>query len=465
MEWDLKLVMHRLSIKRKLLIYNFFIQILVLIIFSVSLYKALDISTVDKIHSTLKVILLDVVDDVIEQKEDLSLIHFNEENEYKYKPLYIRLIEVSDTVNQLSGLEFPAEISTTVLMAKSLKKDTIIFYEQDKYIISRIKIDIDKKEYIVEIATDKKILDKTLENLLYILFFITPIIIVLSTLGGYFLIYKSFLPIEGILEQLKNINATDLSKRLFRSKNRDEIDLLKKEINSLIARLESSFEKISQFSSDASHEFKTPLTIIRGEIEVGLRKDRTTLEYKEILTSNLNEVLTIQQTVADLLFLAKSEQYLSVITKEDVFIDEVLAESMKELESFSKLHDITLKYDLKGSFLTKGNSALLKIALKNIVKNAIVFSHRGSYVQSRVYKVDKNIVISIEDKGIGIAKDEQKKIFENFYRTDKSRNKNLGGTGLGMSICNKIVKSHQGSIEIISEENVGTKVLVYIPIA
>lgn len=99
-----------------------------------------------------------------------------------------------------------------------------------------------------------------------------PIVLIFSIIGGNFLIYKSFLPIENILSELKQINANDLSARLKSNKNKDEINQLVEEVNSLLKRLESSFERISQFSSDASHELKTPLTIIRGEIEIALRK-------------------------------------------------------------------------------------------------------------------------------------------------------------------------------------------------
>lgn len=454
--------MNRLSIKKKLLIYSFLIQLIILIIFSFSLYKALSISSIDKLETTLKVIILDVADDTLEH--EFKMLNFNEEKEYKFEPLYIRLLKLDDKLKIIESTKFPIEIKSEYRKLNLMEKDTIVFEYQDSYIISRIKLDIKNSSYVIEVATNYSTLNSTLENLLYILFLIVPIILIFSTIGGYFLIYKSFLPIEKILISLKEINATDLSKRLDIKNNNDEIDLLTKEINNLITRLEVSFTKISQFSSDASHELKTPITIIRGELEIGLRKDRTKDEYKEILTDSLEEILIIQQTIDDLLFLAKSELQLKSTVKDEVYVDKVIIESVKELKSYAKLKHIVIDIYKNEPLQIEGYSKLLKIAIKNILKNAISYSYQDSIVTINNNIKDDILYITIKDTGIGIPKEEQKKIFENFYRTDKSRNKNSGGVGLGMAISSKIIKIHNGTIELMSEENIGTTIKIVIPL-
>ena len=455
-------MMNRLSIKKKLLIYSFLIQLIILIIFSFSLYKALSISSIDKLETTLKVIILDVADDTLEH--EFKMLNFNEEKEYKFEPLYIRLLKLDDKLKIIESTKFPIEIKSEYRKLNLMEKDTIVFEYQDSYIISRIKLDIKNSSYMIEVATNYSTLNSTLENLLYILFLIVPIILIFSTIGGYFLIYKSFLPIEKILISLKEINATDLSKRLDIKNNNDEIDLLTKEINNLITRLEVSFTKISQFSSDASHELKTPITIIRGELEIGLRKDRTKDEYKEILTDSLEEILIIQQTIDDLLFLAKSELQLKSTVKDEVYVDKVIIESVKELKSYAKLKHIVIDIYKNEPLQIEGYSKLLKIAIKNILKNAISYSYQDSIVTINNNIKDDILYITIKDTGIGIPKEEQKKIFENFYRTDKSRNKNSGGVGLGMAISSKIIKIHNGTIELMSEENIGTTIKIVIPL-
>jgi len=447
-------MMNKLSIKKKLLIYVFFIQVFVLAIFSISLHKTLEISTIDKLESTLKVITLDIVDDILEE-DDLDDLDFDEEKEYKFEPLYIRFVKLDKQINIIKDVSFPKEIKSDISLLNLYDNDIIHFEKQGSFIISRLKFIIKKENYVVEIATNDGNLNNTLENLLYILIFIIPLILIIAIIGGYFIIYKSFYPIEQIVQNLKEINSKNLSKRLDRLENDDEIDNLSKEVNSLLNRLEISFDKISHFSSDASHELKTPLTIIRGEIEIALRKDRSIDEYKDTLNTSLEEVLLIQQTIDDLLFLAKSKDKLENIEK-GIYLDEVTLQAGKELEKFAKTKKINIEYDINEALQLDGHLQLLKIAVKNIIKNAIIFSHENSSIYIRNYSIDGYSIISIKDMGIGIPKNEQKKIFEKFYRTDKSRNKDSGGTGLGMSISKKIMEMHNGEIILESSENIGT---------
>lgn len=452
--------MNRLSIKQKLLIYNIAIQSIILIVFSFSIYKTLQISTLDRIQTSLKVIVLDVADDVLDHKNNLEESYFDEEKEYKYEPLYIRLVKMNEqSLDVVKTTLFPTELTLDKTHFTGYKHNTIYFYETSEYIISTIKIDIYDEDYLVQVATDYNFLNSTMQNLLYTLMFIVPIILIFAIIGGYFLIYKSFLPIEQMVQKLKNITAGNLSKRLPENSTNDEIDLLTQEINNLLTRLEISFEKISQFSSDASHELKTPLTIIRGEIEVALRKERSSEEYQKTLKSCLDEILIIQQTTNDLLFLARNENDTN-IQIEDVYIDEITNDAIKELESLATLKSVRVTFDIQDILQMKGHNQLLKIAIKNVLKNAISFSHVNQTIEVCNYKEDDYSVISIKDYGIGISKEEQQKIFEKFYRTDKSRNKESGGTGLGMAIVDKIVKIHHGVIELQSEENMGTTILL-----
>ena len=449
-----------LSIKKKLLIYSFFIQLIILSIFSFSLYKAIEISTLDKFQATLKVIILDVTDD-LKEKDAIAEAVLNEEKEYNFEPLYIRILDNNTHKKIIQTTNFPEDIENDDIYLNKLKENIITFEEQNNYLLSRIKIDFNNSQkVIIEVATTKDMLWSHLDNLLYILSFIIPIVLIFAIIGGNFLIYKSFTPIEKVLEELKNITATDLSARLKSSNNQDEINELITEINNLLGRLESSFERISQFSSDASHELKTPLTIIKGEMEIALRKDRNIEEYKQSLKTSLDEVIVIEKTINDLLFLAKNEKDLILENMEVLYFDEIIDESINEVKNFAKLNNIKIKFDLIETSEFHGYSNLLKIAIKNILKNAIQFSHNNSEIIVKSYKEKDFFNISIQDFGIGIPLNEQEKIFEKFYRTDKSRSKNSGGTGLGMSIVKKIIHIHKGYIKVESIENIGTTIFI-----
>ncbi len=447
-----------LSIKKRLLVYHFFIQIIVLIIFSFSLYKALEISTIDKLEATLKVIILDITDD-LQEKSKITETLLDEEKEYKYEPLFIRILNDKNFEKIIQTDNFPHNIIKNEKYLSNLKLNTISFEEQNNYFISRIKINFhDEQTVIIEAITTKDVITTTLENLLYILYFILPIILVFAVIGGNFIIYKSFSPFQNILEKLKQINANDLSSRLKTTDTKDEISELINEINNLLSRLENSFEKISQFSSDASHELKTPLTIIKGELEIALRKDRSVEDYKETINRSLYELSGIEQTINDLLFLAKNENEIIIDKKDNFYLDEIVDESINELKNFAKLHKVEIVFEVEDNLEFFGFSNLLKIAIKNVLKNAIQFSFENSKVIVKIFEKDNLLNISIKDFGIGIPLNEQEKIFDKFYRTDKSRNKNSGGTGLGMSILKKIVDIHKGEITIKSEENKETTV-------
>ena len=345
----------KLSIKKKLLIYSFFIQIIILFIFSFSLFKSLEISTIDKFQATLKVIILDVTDD-LRKKGNIQDILLNEEKEYNFEPLFIRILDNSNFKTLTQTSDFPQDIQNDDNYLTKLKENIISFKEQNNYLISRIKIDFDNSlKIIVEVGTTKDIIWETLKSLIYILAFIIPIILIFSIIGGNFLIYKSFAPIEKVLEELKNISASDLSARLKNPENQDEINQLILEINNLLTRLESSFERISQFSSDASHELKTPLTVIKGELEVALRKDRKIDEYKQTLQTSLDEVIVIEQTINDLLFLAKNENDLIFANKKELlYFDEIIDESINEIKNFEKINKIKIEFELIDTIEFKG---------------------------------------------------------------------------------------------------------------
>ena len=162
--------------------------------------------------------------------------------------------------------------------------------------------------------------------------------------------------------------------------------------------------------------------------------------------------------------MAKNEKDLTIDNQENFYFDEIIDESINEIKSFANLHEIEIKLIIQDTIEFTGYSNLLKVAIKNLLKNSIQFSNKNSQVIVKSYKKDGFFNISVEDFGIGIAKNEQNKIFEKFYRTDKSRNKNSGGTGLGMSILKKIVNIHKGLITIHSEENIGTTITISFPI-
>ncbi|MGM0520055.1 MAG: sensor histidine kinase, partial [Campylobacterota bacterium] len=174
-------------------------------------------------------------------------------------------------------------------------------------------------------------------------------------------------------------------------------------------------------------------------------------------TKNIYAIILICRWV---IFIQKSGSNFNQNFHQDIYLDEITLESISELKTYAISKDITLVPNIDDLLQIKGYSSLLKVALKNIIKNAIDFSNRNSKVEINNFTNGNNYIISVRDNGIGISKDEIHKIFEEFYRTDKSRNKNSGGTGLGMAISKKIIKLHNGSLDIQSQENKGTNIKI-----
>jgi signal transduction histidine kinase len=288
------------------------------------------------------------------------------------------------------------------------------------------------------------------------------IIFLLSLVGFYLLVSRTFLAVHHTIVEVNNIEAYNYNKRISTHNVPNEIQELVDTFNKLLLRHETSFRKISQFSSDASHELKTPLTSIRGEIEVGLRKKRSSEEYEQILEKSLSKIMEIQQLIDGLLFLARTDKLEVQSSFEEFYMDEIITECVKALKVMANKKFITLELHLL-PLTVKGNSELLKIACINILKNAILYSPNNTKINITMQKSDARYSISFQDEGIGIAKQDMEHIFDRFYRSDTNlTSHSSGGTGLGLSIVKMILDIHDFEIAVKSQLGKATTVTIYI---
>ena len=256
-----------------------------------------------------------------------------------------------------------------------------------------------------------------------------------------------------MVDVVKNIKIDGEPHLIQPSNIAKEIDELIETFNTLIDNLQISYKKVKDFGQNASHELKTPLTIIRGEIEVGLRKGRSNEEYKEILHSTLLELDHLQEIIEKILFLGANAD--SDISKsfEEVYLDEILEEAIKERIALAKTKNITINLLVLEPTTILGNSGLLKIVCHNLLENAIKYSYEGGVINVSL----QNNSLTIEDFGCGIPHEELPKIFDRFYRVDKVRN-HKSGSGLGLSIVKNILDIHGFGIAVESLERNYTKV-------
>ena len=333
---------------------------------------------------------------------------------------------------------------------------------------------------IVQIASSLEGVEDALNKLFLILIISVPSTLILASLGGQFLAHKALKPVDDITQTARMITSKNLNQRINPPKVKDEISRLIETFNEMISRLDQSFQQMKQFSSDASHELKTPLTILKGEVEVMLRKERTSHEYQQTLKSNLEEINRMSQIVEDLLTLSKADTGEIGLNKEDINLTEILNEvvaQMNRLASSKKLDLSSSNHDENIHLF--GDALRLRELFINLIENGIKYTEEGGSIRIFLQKVSSArnqsgwlerekgelVKIIVSDTGIGIAQEDQERIFDRFFRVDKARSREHGGSGLGLSICKWIVEAHQGDIEVESELGKGSSFIVRLPLS
>lgn len=272
----------------------------------------------------------------------------------------------------------------------------------------------------------------------------------------------SMQPIVMITDNLKRTRSSNLHMRLPISMDKtDEIDTLSLTINQLLEHLEQSFDSQKSFVANASHELRTPITSILGEAEITLMKERKPAQYKAALLGIVSSVERLNLIINSLMELMQTN--LNNKDFQQVRIDELMWEIVDELGDKTNIENVTFKYNLPedpSKSMLFGNRRLLFIAISNILKNAIKFSEGKPVLCAISYK-DGGIRILIQDKGIGIAAEDLKKIFQPFYRATNAMN--FQGYGIGLSLTDNIVRLHNGKIDIKSEVNKGTTFTLFFP--
>jgi heavy metal sensor kinase len=288
----------------------------------------------------------------------------------------------------------------------------------------------------------------------------------LSSIGGYFLAKAALKPVDEITTLARSIGAKDLSQRIKVRNPKDEIGRLAETFNEMLERLKTSFTQAKQFSADASHELRTPLTILKGESEWALRSARNAKEYKATLASNLEEIDHMSKIIDDLLILSRADTGEVPFDLESVELSPILKDvyDMGAILADKKKQEIHLDIDGIDSFSVLGNELKLRQLFLNLIDNSLKYTKEGGRVDITARVNSDNMEIKVSDNGIGISEDDQKKIFDRFYRADKNRSRREGGTGLGLAISRFIAEAHGGTITVSSTPGIGSTFNVAIPL-
>lgn len=305
----------------------------------------------------------------------------------------------------------------------------------------------------------------SLNQLMIVMIAAGLMLLLFASLGGSLIIRKALQPVKSVVKTANEITTEDLSLRIDVKNRQDEVGALVETFNNMIIRLEKSVNKIRQFSGDVSHELRTPLTIIRGEIEVLLRKKRTEKEYMKTLKSALEESSRMEKIIDDLLFLSRAEALDKSKFNKMVLLDEIVANIVKIRNQSAKSKGLTLVAEDVKPVKIKGNKELLERMITNVIDNAIRYTPSEGRIDVHLTENQNTVHLEICDTGIGIPDDSLPHIFDRFFVVDKSRSRETGGAGLGLSIVKWIADNHGAEIEVMSKENQGTSFIIKFPSA
>ena len=316
--------------------------------------------------------------------------------------------------------------------------------------------------FIIQCGISTQEVKKTLEHLVFIIWLSIPGAVGAACVAGWFLAKRSLSPIDSMIREARQITAAYLKGRLPRTHTRDELDRLAETLNEMLDRLESSTKAIQDFSSDISHELKTPLAIIRGEIDLALRRSRSSEALVETLRVMEGEVNELIRLVDDLLLLVRSDAKQLRFEKKEILLAALLRQVGERYKkrALDKKIDFTLETDHEIEM--QGDEIYLKRLFSNLLDNAIKFTPEGGRIKLKLSVFGKEIQVEVLDTGMGIELEMQPKVFSRFFRTDQARSQE--GSGLGLNIARAIAEAHQGAIAIHSQPHEGTRVTIHFPL-
>jgi heavy metal sensor kinase len=321
-----------------------------------------------------------------------------------------------------------------------------------------------KGRYKIVVAFPADLIHETLNSLKDIYAIIAPIFFIISIVGGSIISARSLSRIDQVINRMDEITAQNLNEKIEGEEFEDEYGRLVRRLNEMIHRIKTSIEYMNQFSISASHELKTPLTILRGEIEIALKSPKTPEEYREILHSNYEETLRLINIVEKLFFISKIDHSLVKINKERVNLKAYLEDILANMSFIGGENQIELLFNVQDTPKVLLDPEWMRQALFNLVDNAIKFGNENTPVTVEVTQPeDKKIKISVKNEGPGIPEEILPKIFDRFFRAESSRNRSTGGAGLGLSVVKSIVTWHQGEIRVKSIPDKETEFSIILP--
>jgi len=319
--------------------------------------------------------------------------------------------------------------------------------------------------YTIQVAAPLREFNEALERFRLILLLVAPLLLIGAGLGGYLISRRALNPVDRITAAAEFISISNLSDRLGVPKTSDELQRLSETLNRMLSRLNSAVQRISQFTADASHELRAPISLIRATAELAVHHKRTNDEYHEDMVQILAESERTSRLIDSLLLLARADAGGAELQHELTDVSTSVREATDQARTLAANKRIEMVTELDGPIVVHGDGEALRRLSFILVDNAIKYSPEGGRVQVGLRAVDGKAVITVSDSGIGISESDLPHIFDRFWRADKVRSRATGGAGLGLSIARWIVDEHHGTIEVESKSGQGSTFSARMPLA
>ena len=343
---------------------------------------------------------------------------------------------------------------------------------------SPITFNVDPKALFPQFEQE---IQETKEDFLLRSVIATTIIILLSSVCTYFLTKKALTPLQKLTSEVSQIQAQNLSTQLPVPNSKDEIAQLTSSFNEMLARLDNAFSTQKQFSANAAHELRTPLAVLQTNLEVFEKKQEPEMvEYQQLFTMIKEQTARLSQLVGTLLDMTNLK---SVPRTDQVSLEELVDEVFCDLDPVAEKAGISIHFDDSSSQdwhtdvhtpdasalnnnirNITGSYVLLYRAVYNLVENAIKYNRPNGSVTVSVKEKNGQAMIMVKDTGIGISPENQKKIFDPFFRVDKSRSRAMGGAGLGLALVDSIAKEHGGTVNVLESSEAGSTIALMLPV-
>ncbi len=350
--------------------------------------------------------------------------------------------------------------------SQSDRSDRNISGEKGGFRAHATRFSADGRSWSLVILRSLHAQQEMLEQIRVAFAWLIPLGVLLAGCGGYFLARRSLTPVAAMGQQAQLIGAANLHERLEVRNANDELGRLARTFNELLDRLDRSFERQRRFISDASHELRTPVSILRGEAEVALSQlSRSPEEYRESLTVLHEEAQRLARIVEDLFTLTRADAGEYQLAQSDFYLDELAADCVRSTRALAQAKSITLAAVTPEEMPLRADEDLLRRMILNLLDNAIKYTPAGGNVSVTCTSVPEGYELSVTDSGPGIPVEMQSRVFERFFRADRVRSRSGvdGGAGLGLSIARWIAEAHLGRIELVRSDATGSKFTVRIP--